>query len=180
MTPDGPASPLEESVLQKSAGMGRIFQFSRRLVVNYEFVSILITDLPDDDTEAGKLRDNIAILAESAEAIAETIAMRKVSAIRAEALQAASAETADAVETLRELYRKQQADTRIRLQDMIENVERAYVNLGLTDNQENRVSGILRAGADDVLVLFDVGVEFDHRFSQILAALRTEELGSLS
>jgi hypothetical protein len=101
--------------------------------------------------------------------------MRKESAVRAEALQQASAETASSVETLRELYRKQQSDTRLRLQDMIDNVERAYVNLGLSDNQESRVSGILRAGADDVLVLFDVGVEFDHRFSQILNALRTSE-----
>lgn len=172
MTPDGLASPLEASVLEKSAGMGRIFQFGRRMVVNYSFVSVLILDVPRDEEEAGKLRDNIAILAESAEAIAETIVMRQESAKRAEALQVASSETADAVEILRDLYRKQQSDTRIRLQEMIDDVERAYVNLGLTDNQEDRVSNILRDGADKVLQLFDIGIEFDNRFAQILDALR--------
>ncbi len=180
LTPHGAASPLEASVLEKSSTMGRIFQFSRRLVVNYTFASALITDLPTNDEEAGKLRDNIAILVESAEAIAETIAMRKESGIRAEALQAAAGETADAVETLRELYRKQQADTRIRLQDMIDNVEKAYVNLGLSDNQENRVSNILREGADNTLQLFDVGIEFDKRFGQILDALRPKNPGAAS
>ena len=174
VTPAGAASPLEESVLEKSAGMGRIFQFSRRLVVNYRSVSIMIIDLPADEEEAGKLRDNITILAETAEAITETIGMRQESAQRAEALQAAVGETADAVETLRELYRKQQTDAHICLNDMIENVEKAYVNLGLTDNQEARVSNIVRAGAENTLVLFDVSAEVDKRFAQILDALRPQ------
>lgn len=180
LTPKGTASPLEASVLEKSSTMGRIFQFSRRLVVNYSFASVLITDLPTDEEETGKLRDNIAILVESAEAIAETIAMRKESNIRAEALHVAAAETADAVETLRELYRKQQSDTRIRLQDMIDNVEKSYVNLGLSDNQEHRVSNILRIGADNTLQLFDIGVEFDKRFGQILDALRPKNVVATS
>jgi CheY-like chemotaxis protein len=180
LTPKGTASPLEASVLEKSSTMGRIFQFSRRLVVNYSFASVLITDLPTNEEETGKLRDNIAILVESAEAIAETIAMRKESNIRAEALHVAAAETADAVETLRELYRKQQSDTRIRLQDMIDNVEKSYVNLGLSDNQEHRVSNILRIGADNTLQLFDIGVEFDKRFGQILDALRPKNVVATS
>jgi DNA-binding response OmpR family regulator len=172
LTPSGKGSPLEESVLEKSSAMGRIFQFRQRLIVNYSAVSILIIDLPADEDEAGKLRDNIAILAESAEAIAETIAMRKESAQRAEALQAAVGETADAVEILRELYRKQLVDTRLSLQEMIDSVEKAYFNMGLTDHQESRVSNMLREGAHKTLNLFDVGVEFDKRFAQILEALR--------
>lgn len=174
LTPAGNASPLEESVLEKSAMMGRIFQFGRRLVVNYPSVSVLIIDLPTDEAEAGKLRDNIAILGETSEAIAETIGMRKESAHRAEALQAAVSETADAVETLRELYRKQQSDAFIRLHTMIDNVEKSYVNLGLSDRQEARVSNIVREGAESTLELFDLGVEFDSKFAQILDALRPQ------
>lgn len=172
LTPNGPASPLEVSVLEQSATMGRIFQFSRRMVVNYDMVSVLILDLPQDENEVGRLRDNIAILAESAEAIAETIIMRTESSKRAEALQHASGETAEAVETLRELYRNQQVDTRISLQGMIDDVERAYISLGLTESQESAVSNMLHSGTERVLQLFDLGVEFDHRFSQILNALR--------
>jgi CheY-like chemotaxis protein len=171
-TPSGSASPLEESVLEKSVAMGRIFQFSRRLVVNYQSVSILIIDLPDDEGEIGKLRDNIAILAETAEAIAETIAMRKVSAARAEALQSAVTETADTVESVRQLYAKQQADTRQSLETMIDNVEKSYFNLGLTELQEARVSNILHEGTEHTLTLFEVGIELDRRLAHILEALR--------
>jgi CheY-like chemotaxis protein len=179
LTPTGKASPLEESVLEKSADMGRIFQFSQRVVVNYSTVSILITDLPKDENEAGKLRDYISILAETAEAIAETIAMRKESAQRAEALQAAVGETAAAVESLRELFHKQQSDAHVCLNEMIDNVEKSYFNLGLTTNQEARVSNIVRAGAENTLILFDVGVEVDKRFAQILDALRPHGANSL-
>lgn len=170
-TPTGSASPLEESVLEKSVSMGRIFQFSRRLVVNYDSVSILIIDLPDDQDEIGKLRDNIAILAETAEAIAETIAMRKESAARAEALQSAVSETANTVESVRQLYAKQQADARLSLETMIDNVETSYFNLGLTELQEARVSNILRNGTDHTLTLFEVGIELDQRLAHILDAL---------
>lgn len=174
LTSAGPASPLEESVLEKSAGMGRIFQFSRRLVINYSAVSVLITDLPTDQVELGKLRDNISILAETAEAIAETIAMRKESAVRAETLQVAISETVDAVEVLRQLFLQQQVDTRLSLGEMIDTVEKAYFNLGLTENQEARLSTILREGTDNTLHLLDVGVELNNRFTQLIDGLHPQ------
>ena len=172
LTPSGPASALEESVLEKSTGMGRIFQFSRRLVVNYDFVSILILNLPDCEEEAGKLRDNIAILAESAEAIAETIAVRKESALRAEALQAAANETVETIESLRQIYRQQQTNARSRLQETIDDMEKSYFNLGLTDRQENWISTMLREGADNTLECFEISDEVEARFNQILGALQ--------
>ncbi|PKO91391.1 MAG: hypothetical protein CVU16_08220 [Betaproteobacteria bacterium HGW-Betaproteobacteria-10] len=173
-TPAGKASPLEESVLEKSAMMGRVFQFSRRLVVNYSTVSTLVIDLPDDDIEQGKIRNDIAILAETAEAISETIAMRQESANRAEALQAAVSETADAVDSLRELLRIQQADAHQHLSCMIDEVEKAYINLGLTDLQEHRVSNIVREGTENTLLLFDIGGKLDAQFSLIHDALRPQ------
>lgn len=178
LTPEGQASPLEVSVLEKSSTMGRIFQFSRRMVVNYDFVSILITDLPDDEVQVGKLRDNIAILAEGAEAMAETIKLRQDAAQRAAALQAASSETANAIAILRDLYRKQQSDTRMSLQQMIDGIESAYVYLGLSDQQEHQVSDKLRESVEDVLRLFDVGIEFDRRLTMILDALGQSEASS--
>ena len=171
LTPAGKASPLEESVLEKSVSMGRIFQFSRRLVVNYSSVSIMILDLPVDQSAQIRLRENISVLAEVAEAISENISMRKEAALCSDALQSAVGGTAVAVETLRELYRNQQTDTQLRLHEMIDNVEKSYVNLGLTELQEARVSNILREGAEHTMRLFEVGLELEKGFAQILEAL---------
>ena len=87
-------------------------------------------------------------------------------------LQAAISETAETVETVRQIYATQQADTRLSLEAMIETVEKSYFNLGLTELQEARVSNILREGTDRTLTLFDVGVEIDRRLAHIISALR--------
>lgn len=174
LTPKGNATPLEESVLERSATMGRIFQFGRRLVINYNHVSILILELPSDETDANVLRDSISILAGSAEAIADSISMGKEAVRRANALQSAIRTTADVINELRELYAKQQSDTRVRLQEMIDEVEKAYPSLVLTDRQEERISLILRRGAIKTSELFDLSAEFNKRFNQILDALRAQ------
>lgn len=172
MTPHGPATPLEASILDQSAGLGRMFQFKRRFVVNYPLVSIMILNLPDDDAVAGRMRDNIAILAENAEAIAETIGMRKESAQRAEAMQSAALASYQAIEEVRNLYRQQQADTRILLDELIDKVEDTYVYLGLTETQEHTLSATVRRGSDEILRLFATGEELDHRLDRILASLK--------
>lgn len=171
LTHDGVASALEESVVARSVAMGRTFQFSRRLVINYDLVSILVLDLPTDAASAEKVRQNLGVLAESAEVIAETIAMRKESAERAETLQAGTMATSAAIADLRSLIRRHQADTRMCLGELIENVEKTFVYLGLTTGQENTVSDTLRHGAERILGLFDRGLEFDAHFQRILDAM---------
>jgi len=97
--------------------------------------------------------------------------MRRESAGRAEAMQVAGSEAHTAIESLREGYRTQQVDTRILLQNLVEGVEKAYYSLGLTDAQEDRISGILRQHAEQILTLFEQGVEFDRRFACVLQSL---------
>ena len=58
-------SPLEQSILSYVAKMGHIFQTQDRLVLNFPHITLLLMELQLDDQEAvGRLRDNLAILAE--------------------------------------------------------------------------------------------------------------------
>ncbi len=167
----GPANPLEESVLDNVESMGRNFRFKKRLAINYPALSLVVNNLPESEEAIGRVQDNLNILAEGANSIAETIAMRLESASRAEAMQVAGGEAHTAIENLREGYRNQQMDTRILLQNLVEGVEKAYYSLGLTDAQESRLSDILRQHADEILTLFEQGVEFDRRFASVLQSL---------
>lgn len=174
MTPQGPATPLEESVLEKTKDMGRIFQFRSRLIINYDQVSILVMGAPDDADMLGRIRDNLCILAESAEAIAETISMRKNSAERAEQLQAATISASLSIEEVRELYRSQLGDSRLLLQQLVDEVEKAYLFLGLNDNQERMVSEIMHKNVEPVLGLFERSALMEDKFNDIVAALTTK------
>lgn len=78
-------TPLEKSILSYVAKLGRIFQSKDRLVLNYPHITLLILelDLTDDDA-LGRLRDNLAIMAEGVEV--------SINSIQAEQLKLDSAQ----------------------------------------------------------------------------------------
>ena len=174
LSPSGSPSPLELSLLERATALDHKFRLGRRLVINYPIFSLLILDMPENDERERRVTDFIDALVESAEAVAETIGIRRESAVRAETLMVATAESFAAIESLREGYRQQQADTQTLLYNLIEEVEHTYVHLGLTENQEDTISSSLRKSADRILQLFQQGAEFDRQFATVLDALKPQ------
>ncbi|ADL54799.1 response regulator [Gallionella capsiferriformans] len=175
LTPHGAATPLEESVLEKSKEMGRVFQFRRRMVINYSMVSVIVVDTPEEVDIAGRIRDNLCILAETAEAITETISMRKDSAEKAEQLQSASLNATMSIEEVRELYRAQLNESRRLLGKLIDEVEESFIFLALTDRQEKMVTEIMQRNVAPVLKLFEDTVEMEQKFGEIIDSLQSQK-----
>lgn len=171
LTARGTATPVELGVFAQCLNLGRIFRFSRRLIINYAGVSILLLNTPDDEEQTGRLQEKLLVLAESCEAIGETIEIRRESASRAEALQYGTASSYQAVEELREQYRFQQSETCRQLQQLIDDVEATYVFLGLTDRQEATVSETIRSRSDEILKLFELNQALEAQFAAILDSL---------
>jgi CheY-like chemotaxis protein len=170
-TASGPASELELSILEKSSKMGRIFEFSNRLVVNHECVTLLVNDLPEDPEMRGRIRDNVAILVDSAEAIAETVGLRKQAAAQNAMMLLASANSHGAIERMREMYRRQQMDMRLQLQSLVDEVENSYTYLALSTAQEESMSITVQGGANRIIEVIESSSEFELEFSTILSAL---------
>lgn len=177
LTPQGEASPLEVSIIEQSRDLGRLFQFSSRLVLNYDMVSILVLNMPRDAAAATRLQDTLITLAENTEAVAEAVNMRQESAQRAEALQVATIKSLETVEGLRDLYNRQRSETAQLLQELVKNVEDSYLFLGLTDAQEEAVSASLRQGAERILQLFAMGDQMDAQFASLLDTLGQKPSG---
>ncbi len=172
LTPCGPASPLEESVFEKISSMGRIFSFRDRMVINYENISILVMDMPlADEDLCGRIRDHVAMIAEAAELAVDNIHLRTETARRAAALRELSGASQSAIEALRTTYRYLQYSTRLELESMTNSVEKLYVHLGLTDEQEFAVSDTVRAAVDSVLTMFELSSELDATFANIVKDL---------
>lgn len=172
LTREGSATPLEESILDQSKQMERLFQFRSRMIVNYERISILVTNMPlADEVLAGRIRDYAAVIAEAADAAMESIAVRMDVVARANELQELARASRDSVTTLREQYRSQQTETRRELDGMADNVESMYYKLGLSPHQEMMISDIVRTSVSRVLDLFAIGLLFEDQFEQILSSL---------
>ncbi|WP_186453844.1 PleD family two-component system response regulator [Denitratisoma sp. DHT3] len=168
----GPASPLEQSILDQSRSMERIFQFRSRLIVNYERISIFVANMPlQDEVLAGRIRDYVAVVAEAADAAIESIAIRQGIIGQAREVQALTHHSRTAVTMLREQYRHQQLEARRELGLMVENLENEYYKLGLTQDQEQMISDLVRSSTDKVLALFAAGLELEGQFERILDGL---------
>lgn len=170
----GQASPLEESVFAKTIHLDRIFQFSSRMVVNYPHASLLVKNLPiGDEDRCGRLRDHLAIVAEGCENNLLALINKGEVEHRTHQLEAAAAAMERAINTLRRQYRDQQAETRIMLQQLNEQLAKQLLHYGLSDNQEAHLNAQLDDAMDRALGLFERGLDFDAQLGELLAGIRS-------
>ncbi len=177
ITPHGDASPIEQSIFEQAVSMGRLFQFRRRLVVNYDRVSIIVANMPDEASEgdeAGRTRDNVAILAETAEALCENVDMRQESMARAEQLQIALGQATRAIEDLQSDHMAAMGGVGLLLQQLEDKVGVSLGWLGATVPQEERVKAGIDAIINEILLLLAASGDFNLQFDKVLNALRSQ------
>ncbi|MDD2720520.1 MAG: response regulator [Gallionella sp.] len=177
LSSQGEAGEVEQTILQQSASMGRIFQFKQKMVVNYDRVSLIIENMPTEETEStGRLRDNITMLAEMTDTLCDNVAMRQTSHERAEQFQVALTTNYYAVETLREMNRTLQADTRILLQELVDNTEKTFTWLGTSAQQEDQLSKNMFVSVNKILDLLEVAhIQSEGKFDAVLDSLRQND-----
>lgn len=168
----GTASPLEEQIFDHVRNQGRLFQFQKRLVINYDNCSIIISNMPVNDPDfCGRIRDYAAMIAEAANAAVENIALRLDAIQRAETLRDLAQNSRAAIADLRLRHQQQQEEIYKELDQTVENVEDMYYHLGLTDKQENIISDLTRSSRDRVIALVQQGQSFDADLAEIIDAL---------
>lgn len=159
-TPEGPltrtsrgeANPLEASVIGHMAGMERILQYRNRLSITYEHVSLLISNMPIEDADrCGRLRDHLAVLVESAEIRAATLISSARTQQRGELLASSVDQITKTLQEIDQELRHSRAATSLAVQDLTTQLERAYVQLALSDKQEELLAGIASAGITKVM-----------------------------
>ncbi len=170
----GESSALEAAVLERLSTMGRIVDFSRRSAFNYPRATLMITDMPVDEPERyGRLRDHLILMAEGADAATGAIENAASAAIRARSLSALVERTRSAlldIDRLRDSDRQRTANV---MNDMVTEIERAFVHLGLSELQEEHVSEIIRNTTKRVLGILSEKPAIDAHMKLI-----TDELGA--
>lgn len=174
VTDQGEASPLELSIFDHLAEIGRVFQFKRRLVVNYDRVSIIVSNMPlesDDPERCGLLRDSLAILAETGEALAMNVDIRKEGQQKAEQLQIALSGAEQALYGLAENNRSMLLDSRLLLQELVDSIEKSYSWLNTSQAQETAISSTMAQAVQRIIERLTSGADFDAQFAHVLSAL---------
>lgn len=172
-TLSGSPTELEQSVLEKLSTMGRIFEFKNRLAVNYDHVTIIVSDMPSDPEKVGRIRDNVTILAESAEALSDVVSVRRESSERAEQIQLALSKAMSSINSLQSNHTQLLMDIRLYLQDFERNIEKSYSYLGTTPDQERNISATMSASVDQIMEMLSQATQADQvNFEELLGLIR--------
>jgi hypothetical protein len=146
-TTRGAASPLESSVISHMAGMERIVQYRNRLSITYPAVSLLVSNMPTEDPDrCGRLRDHLAVLVESAEVRTNTLIADARSRERGQRIAEAVERITATLSELDQQQRQSRIATSTAIQDLTTSLERAWVTLALTEQQEEHIANIASRG----------------------------------
>jgi len=143
LSQNGHNVPLEVSVLNHVRNSGRIFQFKSRCVFNYGRVTLMVNNMPLEDSDrCGRIRDNGALLAEGADARLKAIETEMQSSLRRAGIEAALPRLYSTLDGVQNNYRRNSFELTQVMIDFQEALTKAFIHLGLMENQEERLSNM--------------------------------------
>jgi len=122
--------PLEAAIIEHVRKQGRIFEFSRRSVHNFERITLMINNLPLEDPDyCGRLRDHLSVAAQGVDS--------RLKAIQDEhGIQSALNSVGNTLMELRDAHQRSATDSTMLINALQDTLLNSFYKLGLTDNQE--------------------------------------------
>lgn len=166
---NGPCSPLEESVLATMATHGRMFEFGSRTSCSYEHITVIVKSIARDDPERhGRMKDNLAWLAEGADArvaaLDATAAMARQHALLSQLMASAR----QALQSIEQRHRSQGIRNSRIFQELQQKFERSVLTLGITHSQEEELADMLQDAAGQAQALYNEGLEIGAHMEETL------------
>lgn len=168
----GSCSPLEESVLTHMSSQGRLFEFGTRTSCSYEHITIIVkSDGRHDPERHGRMKDNLAWLAEGAnarvvslESMAEVIRQHQANKLLLES-------TRTALQRIDRRHRSQAEKNNQIFLELQRNFDRSMLSIGITHSQEEELAGMLEGAGARAKGLYDEGLEIGDHMANILRQL---------
>ena len=170
-TEGGEPADSDRQFIDQMRAVGRIMEIEQRLVINYDHVSILVTNLPDDPVRCGRIRDNLATLAEGFESRVRGLLLENDNLLKQQGIRFAVGELRDSVKSL---YVRQLADTEDShrmVSQVIDHFEEAFVQIGLDPQTENKLINLLLDLRQGVTAIIDRPDEVNEKLHIVVMSL---------
>jgi len=160
----GEISPLEANVIELARQKERFYSFSSRLVINYDTFSLLVKNMPVENEErTGTLRDSLGVLCNAIEA--------KLSGLIAQSQNTRKTEIAgfiqEVLEQTENTFSEIERDNISAIDSLMEDIEDAFMSLGLSDDQENNIRNVVENCTKKVNTAFKRGATLQALFNDI-------------
>lgn len=165
-------TPLQASVLATLKDMGRIFELGSRAVINYSNISLLVQNLPTEDPDkVGRLRDHLAVLAESADTRIHGLDAVSERNLQKVGIEGALAELRGALVRLSERTQANRAAGQSQMMETLSYLMRALRTLDLSEHQAAYVDDLSRQAEEDAHHFFDQAISLESEFADVLSRL---------
>ncbi|MCY0964811.1 response regulator [Parathalassolituus penaei] len=175
---NGQVGALEAEVLRRSRFMDRrLFAQGKRLIINYDFVTLLIKNHPSDNPKrAGELCDYLTILGENANDLIQKIRDDlSVSEQRVCLVLDALRDSQNALAGIQAFQKQYKSDSMLLMNQLSLEVEEEFVRLDLTEQQEQAISAIIQRKLNEALEMAQGGLQLDEQLQRV-----TDSLGELT
>ena len=169
--------PLEVAVIEHVRDQGRIFEFRRRSVHNFERITLMINNLPLDDPDyCGRLRDHLSVAAQGVDSRLAALQIEEANRRAQNGIQSALESIGDTIMELRDAHsNNSEASSRL-VNDLQESLLNSFYRLGLTDHQEKFLQDMVGDFMARMALLLNRGAETQEalqRLSTRLGELRS-------
>lgn len=170
-------TPLETQLLDMAKDGKRIVSLGRRCIFNAENISILVKDMPNDEERCGRLRDHMARILTVADARTRSLVNERVATqFRTSEVCRALNEAGDSLREVDDRMRHFQHLVQETCNDMMSRMEKMFMTMMLSDEQEEALLEPLREGRTRLDAIFDDSTAIDSHLDQlrhhILAVLK--------
>jgi DNA-binding response OmpR family regulator len=161
-TEAGDAPPLVVSVINHMTKMDRISCFKSRMCITYDHVSLLVNNMPADDPERyGRLRDHLAMLVEGANVRVQSIMLGN-------GLDRVVENLTRTLVKIDEAQRQSRIAVNLGLNTLNENMDRAFLSLGLTDSQEAHLAQLIQTDINKILNAESESIDIQDGLSSLI------------
>ena len=169
--------PLEVSVIEHVRDQGRIFEFRRRSVHNFERVTLMINNLPLSDPDyCGRLRDHLSVAAQGVDARLQALQEATANRLAQSGILSALENIGDTIMELHEAHQHNSTASSKLIVDLQESLLNSFYRLGLTDTQEKFLQDMVGGFMTQMVALLNRGNETQavlQRLNDKLAGLRS-------
>jgi len=171
-THDESIKKLDQQILDMLHARERLIYFENRCLVNFPHISLLIKNMPvHDDDKNGRLKDNIALVMEGADARMISLQNESKLSAREEGLAKMLSATKTMLNEINDNFESNaQKNTEIMTQ-LAKQIEWNFVQLGLSDEQEVALSEIVEKAINDSSSLYQSGLHIDDKLDKLTAEL---------
>jgi CheY-like chemotaxis protein len=173
-TNGGELPNIHRDLIEQRRTLGRLLEIDRNLVVNYDHVTLLITNLPEDDAQRlGRIRDNIATLAEGIESRILGLLLEHDNILKQQGIRYAAYEIRDSVRNLDVRQTEDLIKTRDLVNQVIDEFELAFLDMGMAPETENRLIGELVDLRRRITAIVGRPGDAHEKLKVVIAALET-------